>query len=29
METADMVLMADNLEKLPHTVKLSRNALRR
>ncbi|GED34532.1 hypothetical protein BCE02nite_56730 [Brevibacillus centrosporus] len=28
METADIVLMADNLEKLPHTVKLSRTALR-
>ena len=28
METADIVLMADNLEKLPHTVKLSRKALR-
>jgi Zn2+/Cd2+-exporting ATPase len=27
METADIVLMADNLEKLPHTVKLSRKAL--
>ncbi|MGG0937127.1 heavy metal translocating P-type ATPase [Brevibacillus centrosporus] len=27
METADIVLMADNLEKLPHTVKLSRTAL--
>src|SRR5690625_3816822 len=28
METADIVLMADNLEKLPHTVKLSRTALK-
>ncbi len=28
METADIVLMADNLEKLPHTMKLSRKALR-
>ncbi|WP_268795809.1 heavy metal translocating P-type ATPase [Paenibacillus sp. Soil522] len=28
METADVVLMADSLEKLPHTVKLSRKALR-
>jgi len=28
METADIVLMADNLEKLPHTIKLSRMALR-
>ncbi|WP_442951192.1 heavy metal translocating P-type ATPase [Paenibacillus sp. 481] len=28
METADIVLMADNLEKLPHTVELSRKALR-
>jgi len=27
METADVVLMADNLEKLPHTAKLSRKAL--
>jgi Zn2+/Cd2+-exporting ATPase len=27
METADVVLMADNLNKLPHTVKLSRKAL--
>ncbi|QDP39356.1 heavy metal translocating P-type ATPase [Radiobacillus deserti] len=27
METADIVLMADNMEKLPHTVKLSRKAL--
>ena len=27
METADIVLMADNLDKLPHTMKLSRNAL--
>src|SRR5699024_10855073 len=27
METADIVLMADNLEKLPHTVKLSRKAI--
>ncbi|GGF34827.1 copper-translocating P-type ATPase [Halobacillus andaensis] len=27
METADIVLMADNLEKLPHTVRLSRRAL--
>ncbi|WP_373896317.1 heavy metal translocating P-type ATPase [Virgibacillus sp. CBA3643] len=27
METADIVLMADNLEKLPHTVKLSKKAL--
>jgi len=27
METADIVLMADNLEKLPHTVKLSRKAV--
>ncbi|MEV5025106.1 cadmium-translocating P-type ATPase [Paenibacillus sp. LPE1-1-1.1] len=28
METADVVLMADNLEKLPHTAKLSRKALK-
>lgn len=28
METADIVLMADNLEKLPYTAKLSRKALR-
>ncbi|MFS0577272.1 heavy metal translocating P-type ATPase [Sporosarcina sp. 179-K 3D1 HS] len=28
METADIVLMADNLEKLPHTMKLSRKALK-
>jgi Cd2+/Zn2+-exporting ATPase len=27
METADIVLMADNLEKLPHTVTLSRKAI--
>ncbi|MGP4108921.1 heavy metal translocating P-type ATPase [Virgibacillus sp. L01] len=27
METADIVLMADNLERLPHTIKLSRKAL--
>jgi Zn2+/Cd2+-exporting ATPase len=27
METADIVLMADNLEKLPHTINLSRKAL--
>ncbi|MEN1970115.1 heavy metal translocating P-type ATPase [Lentibacillus sp. N15] len=27
METADIVLMADNLEQLPHTVKLSKKAL--
>lgn len=27
METADIVLMADNLEKLPHTMNLSRKAL--
>ncbi|ARI77761.1 heavy metal translocating P-type ATPase [Halobacillus mangrovi] len=27
METADIVLMADNLEKLPHTVRLSRRTL--
>lgn len=27
METADIILMADNLEKLPHTMKLSRKAL--
>ncbi|QCT02883.1 cation transport ATPase [Paenibacillus algicola] len=27
METADIVLMADNLQKLPHTIKLSRKAL--
>ncbi len=27
METADIVLMADNLEKLPHMVKLSRKAI--
>jgi len=27
METADIVLMADNLEKLPYTIKLSRKAL--
>ncbi|WP_027093258.1 heavy metal translocating P-type ATPase [Cohnella thermotolerans] len=28
LETADIVLMADNLEKLPHTIQLSRKALR-
>ncbi|BAU28500.1 Cd2+/Zn2+-exporting ATPase [Aneurinibacillus soli] len=28
METADIILMADNLEKLPHTITLSRKALR-
>ncbi|MNI68586.1 putative cadmium-transporting ATPase [compost metagenome] len=28
IETADIILMADNLEKLPHTVKLSRKAMR-
>ncbi|MDQ0900745.1 cation-translocating P-type ATPase [Paenibacillus sp. V4I7] len=28
METADIVLMADNLGKLPHTVKLSRKTIR-
>ncbi|RNB85194.1 cadmium-translocating P-type ATPase [Brevibacillus fluminis] len=28
METADIVLMADNLERLPHTIKLSRKAIR-
>ncbi|NQX62396.1 heavy metal translocating P-type ATPase [Paenibacillus qinlingensis] len=27
METADIVLMADNLEKLPHTIHLSRKAV--
>ncbi|MEN1966645.1 heavy metal translocating P-type ATPase [Lentibacillus sp. N15] len=27
MEAADIILMADNLEQLPHTVKLSRKAL--
>ncbi|WP_456271207.1 heavy metal translocating P-type ATPase [Bacillus sp. AK031] len=27
METADIVLMADNLEKLPHTINLSKKAL--
>lgn len=27
MDTADIVLMADSLDKLPHTVKLSRKAL--
>ncbi|MFG6150279.1 heavy metal translocating P-type ATPase [Halobacillus sp. B23F22_1] len=27
METADIVLMADNLEKLPHTISLSRRAI--
>ncbi|SEC54965.1 cation-translocating P-type ATPase [Paenibacillus sp. GP183] len=27
METADIVLMADNLEQLPHSVKLSRQAM--
>ncbi|WP_281658154.1 heavy metal translocating P-type ATPase [Halobacillus sp. Cin3] len=27
METADVVLMADNLEMLPHTIRLSRKAL--
>lgn len=27
METADIVLMADNLEKLPHTMKVSKKAL--
>src|SRR5699024_12125658 len=26
MESADIVLLADNLEKLPHTMKLSRRA---
>lgn len=28
METADIILMADNLEKLPYTINLSRQALR-
>lgn len=28
METADVVLMADNLEKLPHVISLSQSALR-
>ncbi|WP_175987093.1 heavy metal translocating P-type ATPase [Bacillus sp. Marseille-Q1617] len=28
METADVVLMADNLEKLPYTINLSRKALK-
>ncbi|GGG70567.1 heavy metal translocating P-type ATPase [Paenibacillus radicis (ex Gao et al. 2016)] len=28
METADIILMADNLEKLPHTIHLSRKAIR-
>ncbi|WP_270179756.1 heavy metal translocating P-type ATPase [Alkalihalobacillus sp. CinArs1] len=28
METADIVLMADNLEKLPYTINLSRRALK-
>ena len=28
METADIVLMADNLEKLPHAIKLSRQTLK-
>ncbi|REJ07512.1 heavy metal translocating P-type ATPase [Halobacillus trueperi] len=28
METADIVLMADNLEKLPHTIRLSRKAMK-
>ncbi|MBO7743128.1 cadmium-translocating P-type ATPase [Paenibacillus sp. MWE-103] len=28
IETADIVLMADNLEKLPHTMRLSRTAMR-
>jgi Zn2+/Cd2+-exporting ATPase len=27
METADVVLMADNLDKLPHTINLSRSAM--
>ena len=27
METADIVLMADNRDKLPHTMKLSRKSL--
>lgn len=27
METADIILMADNLEKLPYTIKLSRAAI--
>jgi len=27
METADIVLMADNLDKLPYTIKLSKKAL--
>ncbi len=27
METADIVLMTDNLDKLPHTIKLSKKAL--
>jgi len=28
METADIILMADNLEKLPYTIQLSRQTLR-
>ena len=28
METADVVLMADNLEKLPHMISLSQSAIR-
>lgn len=28
METVDIVMMADNLEKLPYTMRLSRKALR-
>ncbi|MBF0707849.1 cadmium-translocating P-type ATPase [Alkalihalobacillus hwajinpoensis] len=28
METADIILMADNLDQLPHTMKLSQKALR-
>jgi Cd2+/Zn2+-exporting ATPase len=27
METADIVLMADNLERLPYTIELNRKAL--
>lgn len=27
IETADIVLMTDNLDKLPHTIKLSKKAL--
>jgi Cd2+/Zn2+-exporting ATPase len=27
METADIILMADNLDKLPHTMKLSKKDL--